>query len=261
MDSKDSREFKTNTDVEEGKSFNEYWQMIRKHWKAVIAVTMVALVVGVGYAKGFKKPEYQSTGTCMVLYDNSETEDTITANDVNYSLTLLATVNTFMEDEPVIEAMTSDLIQQGYDVTTNSVRGMISVEPANYSSSIKSLYLEIVGTSSDMNLSRAVVNSCLNQSVNMTENIEKYDFMKNTIVVTSTANTASDVSTSTALISAVSVVMGLIIGIIYAIIKELTNVFCISKKEIESITGVKVLGMIPDYEDENNEEENNEKNI
>ena len=166
-----------------------------------------------------------------------------------------------MEDEPVIEAMTSDLIQQGYDVTTNSVRGMIDVEPANYSSSIKSLYLEVVGTSSDMNLSRAVVNSCLNQSVELTENVSKYKWLKNTIVVTSTANESSDVSTSTFLICAVSIVMGVIVGIIYAIIKELTNVFCVSKKEIEALTGIKVLGMIPDYSTDDYKDENHEKNI
>ena len=73
MATNDNREFMTKPNFEEGKSFNEYWNMIRKHWKAVIAVTMVALAVGIGYAEGFKKPEYQSTGTCMVLYDNSET--------------------------------------------------------------------------------------------------------------------------------------------------------------------------------------------
>ena len=261
MDSRDNREFKTEKDLEEGKSFKEYWQMVRKHWKAIIVVTMVALVMGIGYSEGFKKPEYQSTGTCMVLYDNSDGENTVSATDVNYSLTLLATVNTFMEDEPVIDAMTVDLKEQGYNVTTNAVRGMISVNPANYSSSIKSLYLEIVGLSADEDLSRAVVNSCLSNSVEITNNNEKYNLLKNTIIITSDANSSTDVSTSTMLICAVSVVMGLIVGIIYAIIKELTNVFCISKKEIESITGVKVLGLIPDYSDDNNKDVNHENNI
>jgi len=89
----------------------------------------------------------------------------------------------------------------------------------------------------------------LSKSINIyiTDNDENYSFFKNSIVITSEAKSATDISTSTLLICLISTCAGVFIYIIYAIIKELTNVYCVYKSEVESLTGKKVLATITDY--------------
>ena len=246
----EENDFSSQPSSENGKTFSEYWRMLVKHWKLSIIFLLVFFTIGFVYSKYYKAPKYEAAGTCMVLAKKDENE-TITSDDVNYSLILLATVNTFMQDEPVIDAMTSDLIEKGYDVSKYDVMSMLSVKPSNYTSSSKSLYLDISATSTNNKLAIAVVNSCLNKSVEITNNEEKYAFFKNTIVITSRASSASDVSTSSVLICILSTLAGLFLYIVYAIFRELTNVYCISKKEIEAMTHKKVLAVIPDYSEDN----------
>jgi len=235
--------------LENGKTFSEYFHMLVKHWKLMLIFVFISVLVGFTYDEFFKQAEYQASGSCMVLADKSE-DESIDSDDVNYSLILLATVNTFMQDEPVIEAVTTDLNQQGYNLTTADVTDMLTVEPDNYTSSSKSLYLSVTATSHDKQLSIALVNSCMDNAVEITNTNEEYTFFKNTIVITSEATNATDISTSSTLIYLLSGFAGLFLYGIIAIILELTNVYCLDKKGIENLTDKKVLAIIPDYSNE-----------
>lgn len=251
-------DFSSQADIENGKTFSEYWRMLVKHWKLCIVFVVVFFTVGYVYSQFFKSKEYQAYGTCMVLADKSE-EETVTSDDVNYSLILLATVNTFMQDDPVINAVTSDLNDSGFSVSNYDVSNMLTVEPSNYTSSSKSLYLDISATSSNGDLAVAIVNSCINNSIELTNTIEEYSFFKDTIVVTSEANQAYDVSTSSLLICILSTSAGFFLYVILSIFLELTNVYCIEKKELESLTNEKVISVIPDYS--KNKNKNKLKNL
>lgn len=81
--------------LENGKTFSEYFHMLVKHWKLMLIFVFIFVLVGTTYDEFFKQAECQASGSCMVLADKSE-DESIDSDDVNYSLILLATVNTFL---------------------------------------------------------------------------------------------------------------------------------------------------------------------
>ena len=247
-------------DKDEGKTFGEYWRMICKHWISVVVCVVLALVVGLGYDIGIKSPEYQASGSCMVLsIDDESGEGVVTYTDVNYSLILLQSVNDIMIDTPVMTAVTESMNSEGYNYTVEQVSKMVTASPRTFTSSAKSLFIDITATSSDIDTSVKLVNFCLDDSLKLINTDGgDYAFLKDALKITSRASKTGveDVATSTTLICAVSLVIGLIIGIIYAIVKELTNVFVISKKELELASGLKILGTIPDYSEAHKKHKN-----
>jgi len=251
MENNESEIVEEKIDKDEGKTFGEYWRMICKHWISVVVCVVLAFAVGLGYDIGIKSPEYQASGSCMVLSIDDDTgDDAVTYTDVNYSLILLQSVNDIMNDTPVMTAVTESMNSEGYNYTVDQVSRMVSASPRTFTSSAKSLFIDITATSSDVETSVKLVNFCLDDSVKLINSEGgEYGFLKDALKVTSRASKTGteDVATSTTLISAVSLVIGLIIGIIYAIVKELTNVFVVSKKELETASGIKILGSIPDY--------------
>lgn len=241
---------------ERGKTFGEYWSMVRKHLMGVIVCTVIAVAVGLTYDIGFKGEKWEVSGSAMVLsVDEDTSSDEITSTDISYSLVLLQTVNDLMTDDPVLEAVSTSLAEDGYknssgeNYSISQIENMLSVSPRTFSSTSKSLFIDVVATSSDPELSVKLVNYCLLDTADLISNSDDYGFLTNCLRITSYAalTSAEDVATSTTLITAVSLLVGLIIGVIYAIIKELTNVYVISKNELETATGIKVLGEIPDY--------------
>jgi len=241
---------------ERGKTFGEYWAMIRKHWVSVVVCTIVALAVGLSYDLGFKSEKWEVSGSAMVLsVDDDLTSDQVTSTDVNYSLVLLQTVNDLMTDDPVLEAISDSLAEDGYknssgeNYTIAQIENMLSVSPRTFSSTSKSLFIDVTATSSDPELSVKLVNYCLIDTVNLISDSDDYGFLNNCLHITSyaTLTSAEDVATSTVLISGISILLGLIVGVIYSIIKELTNIYVVSRKELENNTGLKVIGLVPDY--------------
>jgi len=260
MEHNESEVIEENVDKDEGKTFGEYWKMICKHWISVVVCVVLALAVGLGYDIGIKSPEYQASGSCMALsVDDDSSDATVTYTDVNYSLILLQTVNDLMTDTPVLTAVTESMNSEGYNYTVEQVSKMLTASPRTFSSSAKSLFIDVTATSSDVATSVKLVNFCLDDTVKLVNSDGgDYGFLKDALKITSRARETGtvDVATSTTLIGAVSLVIGLIIGVIYAIVKELTNVFVVSKKELETTSGIKILGTIPDYSEAHQKHKN-----
>jgi capsular exopolysaccharide synthesis family protein len=254
-----SNEVETSVSEEEsGKTFGEYWNMIRKHWVSITICTAVALAAGLTYDLGFKGEEWEVSGSAMVLsVDEDSTSSEITSSDVSYSLTLLQTVNDLMTDDPVLEAVATSLAEDGYknssgeNYSISQVEDMLTVAPRTYTSTSKSLFIDVTATTSDAALSVKVVNYCLLDTVSLISDSDDYGFLNDCLHITSYAalTSAEDVATSTTLICGISILIGLIVGVIYAIIKELANIFVVSKKELETTNSIKVLASIPDYSD------------
>ncbi len=244
------------SEEENGKTFGEYWNMIRKHWISVIVCTAVALAAGLTYDLGFKSEQWEVSGSAMVLSVSEDTTSSeITSSDVSYSLTLLQTVNDLMTDDPVLEAVATSLEEDGYknssgeNYSTSQIDDMLSVSPRTYSSTAKSLFIDVTATTSEAELSVKIVNYCLLDTIAVISDSDTYSFLSDSLHITSYASLTSveDVATSTTLICGISILIGLIVGVIYAIIKELTNIFVVSKKELETTNSIKVLASIPDY--------------
>lgn len=253
---------------EEGISFSQIWMMIKKHFVAIIICTILGLAFGVIYARGIKKAKYEATSEVLVIKDTSSSTETADATEVYNFGTKMATVcASYMQSQEVQDEVCKVMFNEGYkDYKTSddefnyvglSEKYSVSL-PTIGSTSTTSLFVKVTATTKDEKESIKLANTIVNKTnelVNTDGNSLKV-MLGNSLVITE-AHIATDTSTSNVVIALIGIVLGLLVGIIYAIIIELTNTKVTSKRELEQITGYKVIGMIPKYsnDDDNSQED------
>ncbi|MDD4532800.1 MAG: hypothetical protein PHW22_05155, partial [Bacilli bacterium] len=201
MEKEESSNLAENSTLEEnerGKTFGEYWHMLRKHWIGIIVCTVVAFAVGLSYDLGLKGDKFEASGSCMVLsVEKDETETSVTQYDINYSLVLLQTMKDFMKNDLVLQSVSDSLMASGYKnssgdpYTIKQIDKMLDVTPRTFSSTAKSLFLDVTAVSPDANLSINIVNYCLDNTVNITATDDSYALLKNSLIITSRARKES----------------------------------------------------------------------
>lgn len=246
-------------DDEHSISFSQIWHMLKKHWVAIVVCTLVGLASGVLYGRLIKKPKYEATSQIMIKVTDDSGDISENISQAKNQAQIASKYISYLE---VREAVCSSLAAKypEYDVSKNEnaaedLSSQYSVSlPTVGSSSTTSIFVDITATTSEKQQSVDVANAIANvtkELSNGTGDISSY--LKNSIVVAE-ATTATDSSTSNIVIALIGTLIGLVVGCGYAIIRELTNNKVTSKYELEQLTGVKIIGMIPKYEDDQEQE-------
>lgn len=249
-------------------SFSQIWHMLKKHWIAIVVCTLVGLAGGVLYGRLIKKPKYQASANVMVVNTNDDTsgddqaDDKKTDSDIAANLSLaknLAGVAYgYMTTAEVREAVCKSLATKydAYDMekkdsAMETLANQYSVSLATIgSTSSTSIFITVIATTSEKQQSMDVANTIANVTKELSNGSGSVSsLLKNNLIVTE-AMTATDSSTSNVVIALIGTLVGLVVGCGYAIIRELTNTKVTSKYELEQLTGVKIIGMIPKYQDE-----------
>lgn len=242
-----------------GKTFSDYWHMIIKHWLGVLAIIAVFVIGGVVYAKAIKKPKWQAEGQALVYIssDGTGTDSLTQAQTISNSKTLLISTVSFMNSTPVYQAVLQDVVDSketytdGYTLSDlDKIKKLVSSSPENYTSVEQSLVIDVYANTSTKEFSVFLVNSVLTHATDIAQTDPTLSkVFKDVIKVFSTPNVTDcvDSSTKTSTILLAAGLIGLVLGIAYAIIRELNNIYVTSKKELEQMTGYKVIGLIPDY--------------
>jgi capsular polysaccharide biosynthesis protein len=262
--------------ADDSRTLGEYWRMITKHWIGVLAIIVVFIIGGGIYGGAIKKAKWKCTGNVLVS-DDDVTDNTgttsVTTNNISATLTWVNTISDFLEGNLVLNKVAEDLKSDGYSYSpdnTAAVAALYSSNPRSYTSSAAtSLYIDVASTTSNKTLSAKVVSYVLNEG----QNIIDEDYANHLASKTTngcwqfkryyeiffgsdyTSLSATDVSTSLTVIIAAAGLIGLVVGVAYAIIREVNNVYVVSKKELENMTGLKVIGVIPDYHNEGDDEQ------
>lgn len=257
MKPQDIEEQENPVQEEKGVSLGELFHMIIKHWKGLVVSVVACIIIAIGYAFLIQKPEWSSTGTIIVLASNDEdttetpSTGTINSSNLSLSINLVPTLVDFIASSSVLSNVAIDINQEsGTSYSTKNLQSMLSVSARTYTSLEKSLYIDITATTNDEALSKAIVNSTLETAIEMA-NDESLTFSKvfsNSMTITSYADEPVDTSTSKFLILLIGAVIGVIIGAVYGLIFELCNTHVISQKELEALTGLNVIGTIPEIE-------------
>lgn len=251
-----------------GVTFKDILKMIGKHWIALVICALVGLAAGVVYGTAIKKPEYVSTGTVTVSPNNgSDTDPYRKTPDVCL----------YMQQSQVRNAVCEDLVSQGYSdyLMKDSSGNLVTDEGGNqvydvealakqYTASVRttlsstsgSIFITVTSTTDDAVLSQTIVNLVMNDSKTLVEGGDSV--IANALNVSLRCDSATyptDQSTNNVVIAVIGALIGVLVGAIYGIVRELTNTRVNSKKELESYTGFKVIGMIPNYKKELEEDE------
>lgn len=241
-----------------GITLSQIGHMIWKHWVAVVVCLLVGLAGGVGYSKFLKTPKYQATVQLAVVENSSDS----TTDNITLALRKTQIAYGYMTSDEIVTKLGEKLGAKDYDVylkdkdgkkkdeiDVSKVKGYYTVAIPTVTTNNTSIFLTVTSTCKTEQMAIDVANFTVEATIecaNASENIK--GLLKNSIVSMGNANSAKDTSTSTLVFAAVGALAGLVIGAAYGIVRELLNSKVSSKVDLETITGYKVIGMIPKYE-------------
>lgn len=258
---------------EKGITLSQIWRMIVKHWVALVICTLVGFAGGFGYAKFIKTPKYQSSVQLMIV--NSGSTTTTADNEISLAIKKTQIAYGYLTTDEVATSVGKKLGEKKYDVylkddngnatetiDVSSVKKLYSVSIPTVVSNTTSIYLTISSSCKTKNMAIDVANYVATSAIELVNNTSSsvYGYLNNSLACIGTANSAKDTSTSTAVLSIIGAVIGLVVGAGYGIIRELTNTHVSSKQELETLSGYKVIGMIPKAESNEDEKEGENEN-
>ncbi len=242
-----------------GITLSQIGHMIWKHWVAAVVCLLVGLAGGVGYSKFIKTPKYQATVQLMVVDSSTGS----TADNINLALKKTQIAYGYMTTDEVVTEIGKKLGEKNYDVylkdssgkTTENVdiskvKGYYTVSIPTVTTNSTSVFLSVTSTCKNESMAIDVANLAVESTISLANATTStvYGLLQNSLVSMGNANSAKDTSTSTLVFAAVGALAGLVVGAAYGIIRELLNSKVSSKVDLETITGYKVIGMIPKYE-------------
>ena len=175
----------------------------------------------------------------------------INSTNLSLSINLVPTLVDFINSSSVLDDVTTQINQKHQEsFKTSDLKKMVSASARTYTSLEKSLYIDVSASTDNEVLSKDIVNATLETAIRISNDAEKpfHTNLANCMTISSPAGEVEDTSTSKALTLLIGVVAGIVIGMAYGLIFELCNTHVVSASEIEAMTGLNVIGVIPDIE-------------
>jgi len=241
---------------EGGVTFGDIMRMIGKHWIGLIAFIIVSVIGGAIYTFGFEKPVWTSTGSVIILADNNTSSDDTTTDsslnstNLNLSLALVPSIVDFMNAGDVItDTATTINTKYSTSYSYDKMNDMVTVASRTYTSTEKSLFIDISASSSSKDLSQDIANAVIDNAISLSNDTSKKYYLAfgGRIVISTTAGTPKNTAISKAKVLLIAFAVGLVLGILYGIIFELCDTRVKNSRDIEFASGIKVIGVIPDF--------------
>lgn len=242
-----------------GISIFQILHMIWKHWVAAVVCLLLGLALGVGYSKFLKAPKYQSSAQIGVVDSSTGS----TSDNISLALKKTQIAYGYMTSDEVVTALGKKLGEKGYDVYVKDssgaktenidisrVKGYYTVAIPTVTSNSTSVFLTVTSTCKSAAMAIDVANYAVSATIELANSPDStfYGLLKDSLISLGSTSSAKDTSTSTLTFAGVGALVGLVIGAGYAIVRELLNSKVSSKVDLEALTGCKVIGMIPKYE-------------
>jgi len=217
-------------------SLLDLFKILRSHIVLIVLSTLLVGVIAGAYAFLVADPQYKSNAYVMVAVQaSSGNEDSF---DLINAQRLLATAAELIKMPVVLEEVITEL---DLDMTVSQLSSRLTVTSSNTSFFINVTYL-----SEDPELSRDIVNEVINQAKIFAD--ANVPILDNNIVRTSFAGIGTYDSPNRVLYVVIGLILGGIIGVGIAFLKEMFNNTYRTKEQLEQAFGIQVLGIIPEFE-------------
>ncbi len=221
-------------------SLSDLFYIIKNGLRVIIVATLFFGILAGIYAYSIAIPEYS---TDIDVYITPITTDT-TQSDYTIARYLIITVSEYLESDTVIQN-TIDSLKLGID--KEEFRSKLSVTASTDSYRINVSYQDV-----DATTTTAVVNKLVEEAIDLqTEESSKERFLPDTIELVGIYATENGTyaAPNKLLITFAGLVVGGIIGLAIAFIKEMTNNSYKTKEQLEAaFKDIQILGMIPEFE-------------
>lgn len=276
-------------------TFKDFLKMIGKHWVALVLGALIGLAGGVVYDRYVQKPKYESSASIYILNDDVSDK----ANEViTYAKNMARIASNYMTQTEVKEAacklLTGDIVYQTaedengkaqpvegaytssnkytqfvkvgedgekiYDTTSLGKCYKVTLEQFNTSDT--SIFIHVTATTKNEELSIDVANAVVSATMMLSEQDNNSPIakqLKGYVHCMAPANSATNTATKAYVLAIIGTLLGAILGAVYGILRVMLNTRVATKKELEIVTGIKVIGMIPNYIEKDTQESTLEK--
>jgi len=218
-------------------SLLDLYKILKNNFILILVLTLLIGTIAGVFAFVIVDPKYKSNADIMVqvpFEGSSENFDLINAQR------LLPTVAEFLQSERVLDNVIDEL---GLDLTVAQIKSGLNVR-----SSTTSYFIYISYESVDSQLSRDIVNTVIQEAITLANADDDFSIFRNKITQTSTGKLGTYSSPNRPLYVIIGLILGGIVGVGIALIKELFNNTYKSKEQLEQNFGIQVLGVIPQFE-------------
>lgn len=233
---------------DDGITLGDLFAMVRKHLVGAL-VTCLVVVVATSLFTFLAPKKYESTAQLLAMAGQSIT-DTQSGNasqlsaGASYINSQIATYPQLVKTEAVLKPVITKL---GLNETAGELAGQITAtNPSN------TMMVNITAETSDPQLSQDIANAVADSlSAQVSTNLDtiKKDKAPVTLSVVQEAQLPTSQSfPKIKLFLAAGLVLGIILGIAYAIVRELLNTKVSSSQDARNILGTSAIGVVPDDE-------------
>ncbi len=213
-------------------------KILRANLILILAFTFVFATLATIYAYVIADPKYKSNADVMVQVQTDQAVEG--AYDYTTAQKLLATIAELMTKDIVLDNVIDTL---GLAMSANQLRSGLTI-----TSSTTSYFINISYVSEDVEETRDVVNAVIDSAIDIANNNLGFSPIKDKITRTSNAGLGVYESPNKPLFIIIGIILGGIVGVGLALIKELFNNTFRTKEQLENYLGIQVLGVIPEFE-------------
>ncbi|MGX4686681.1 YveK family protein [Vagococcus sp. JNUCC 83] len=223
--------------MEETVSLDEIFQLLKKKWALIVSMLILGTIISTVVTLFVITPKYSAT-TQLVVQTKGSDATNLNTDKINSNLLLINTYKDLVKSPPVTEKAKDILVKDGMsNITEDFLTGAISVEQ-NQNSQLFS----IKAVTDNPIESAAIANTV--SEVFQKEAVKMTDTDKISIASKATPNN-QPVSPNKKVNIAIGAVLGLIVGVMLALLGELFNRTVRSEDYVTETLGVPILGTLP----------------
>lgn len=227
--------------MEEEIDLRQYWEMLRKRWLIVVALPIIAALTSGIVSFFILKPVYQSSTTLIVgKKATEEGQAAVQMLDNNVLLAnqqLAKTYAAIAQSRTVEQSVINDL---DLPLTVAELDKMIAINPVKTTE-----ILEIQVMNTDPELAADIANSMASEFSKAVIEIKKVDSVS---IVDTAVTPDQPVKPNKKLNILIAFVVGLMVSVGLVFLIEYLDNTVKTSEDVETILGIPVLGVIPNYE-------------
>ncbi|MBF8151804.1 capsular biosynthesis protein [Exiguobacterium sp. TBG-PICH-001] len=218
-------------------SLQELFSILRKSFWRILALTIVAALISFAVSSFLIKPTYQA-GTQILVTPKKQENEVIDAQSVQSSVTLVNTYRVIIKSPAILEQVQKEVPNAPTNV--DALNKMVTVE-----SEQNSQVINVSVQSTDAALASNLANSIAEV---FSSDVQKLMSVDNVTVLSTSGIPTSPVSPNIILNTAIAAVVGFLLGVGLAFLREVLDRRIRTEDQVQQILDLPVLGSIPDID-------------
>lgn len=226
-------------------SINDVFKTLKRRWRIIVSIILICLIGSTVYSFFIARPVYKVSTKLFIGKEVTEGGADYNSSEIQMYQKLIKTYAGIAQSEDVIQRA---LDRSNIDLNAKSILANMEVTPG-----VDDQFLTIALKSEDPSEGLEILNNIIDEFI---ETSSKIYTNGNISVVTTAKYPDSPISPNKMMNIAISFILGLMIGVGLSFLLEYLDDTAKSKDEVEAILGVPVLGVLPEFSDEDEKRSN-----